>query len=81
MTKLEEALEQALRWKIALDAANRGARRKSRQARAWRAKAEQLTDELKWLRRAKDTLTEELSLERYNNREHSIATSPTEVTV
>ena len=40
MTKLEKALEQALRWKIALDAANKGARRKSRQARAWRARAE-----------------------------------------
>lgn len=45
MSKLEKALEEALRWKTALDAANKGARRKSRQARLWRERAEDAEEE------------------------------------
>ena len=63
MSKLEKALEEALRWKIALDAANKGARRKSRQARLWRERHEQaeiyienLQQECEMLRGAKDDI-------------------------
>lgn len=43
---LVKALQEACRWKIALDAANKGARRKSRQARGLREKVKELEKEL-----------------------------------
>lgn len=59
ISRLECALLDALRWKTALDAANKGARRKSKQARYWRTNVDTLKDELKWLRRAKESLEDE----------------------
>ena len=43
---LTRYVTEALRWKTALHGANKGAQRKSRQARMWREKAEELANEL-----------------------------------
>ena len=54
------ALEKALRWKTALDAANKGAWRKSRQARRLRAEVVGLKVELSnresWLEERRETV-------------------------
>ena len=57
---LVKALGEACRWKTALNAANKGARRKSAQARRLRGEATALRKELDWCTTHSDEASETL---------------------